>query len=72
MVSDSGKVQYYNVYRAFERSGRKVTLFKRVTLEVAQLNCRGAHTSSQTDTSAAGKARTRRHGPWFHCYTAVR
>jgi len=39
-----------------------------LTLEEAQAHCRDKETSSTTCTSKAGKARTRRWGPWFDGY----
>jgi len=45
------------------------TIIKRCTLEEAQRHCQDPETSSSTCTSKTGKARTRRAGPWFDCYT---
>jgi hypothetical protein len=39
-----------------------------LTLEQAQEHCRDPETSSSTCVKAAGKARTRRKGPWFDGY----
>ena len=47
--------------------GRRV-IARGLTLEQAQAHCGDPETSSSTCTKAAGKARTRRMGPWFDGY----
>jgi hypothetical protein len=44
------------------------TIQRGLTLEQAQAHCSDPETSSTTCTTAAGKARTRRLGPWFDGY----
>ncbi len=58
----------YDIVR-FYFSGRRRTIRSRVTLEEAQAHCRDPETSFRTCAKAAGKARTRRCGPWFDGYT---
>lgn len=53
----------------FNRPGHRRTIDTGLTLEQAQAHCKDPETSSRTCTSAAGKRRTREHGPWFDCYT---
>ena len=48
--------------------GRSRTIAKGLTLAEAQRHCQDPETSSSTCTSAEGKARTRRSGPWFDGY----
>jgi len=56
----------YRVIRFyFNRPGYRRTILDRLTLAEAQAHCNDPETSSSTCTSAAGKARTRRLGPWF-------
>lgn len=52
---------YFNHY-----GGR--TIRKNLTLEQAQAHCKDPESSSRTCTSGAGKARTRKFGPWFDGY----
>ena len=59
----------YKIVRGYQNSYRKQTIQKNMTLEEAQAHCRDPETSSSTCTSAAGKARTRKLGPWFDGYT---
>lgn len=49
---------------------RVVAGMGKVALQTAQAHCRDPETSSRTCTSAAGKARTRKYGPWFDSYQA--
>lgn len=59
----------YKVVRVyFNRPGYRRTILDRVTLEQAKQHCSDPETSSRTCTSSAGKARTRRMGPWFDCF----
>ena len=39
-----------------------------LTLEEAQAHCSDPETSSRTARNSAGKARTKRYGPWFDGY----
>lgn len=61
----------YKIFRCF-LGGRKRFIKYVPTLELAQEHCCNPETSSKTCTSAAGKRRTRRCGPWFDAYTEVR
>lgn len=64
--------ELYNVRRLyFRQPGRKRLILSRVTLEQAQAHCSDPQTSSSTCTSSAGRARTRRMGPWFDSYEKV-
>ena len=48
--------------------GKKRTIETGLTLEQAQKHCDDDETSSRKCTSAAGHARTRKHGAWFDGY----
>ena len=64
--------QLYNIVRFFADPNKPARVVKRgVTLEEAQEHCNDPETSSRTCTSATGKARTRKHGPWFDGWRAV-
>jgi hypothetical protein len=61
----------YNVVRFYrDRPGhyRRRVILRGVTLGQAQRHCQDPETSSSTATSAAGKRRTKRYGPWFDGY----
>jgi hypothetical protein len=59
----------YRVVRCYmNRPGRRRTLAHGLTLAEAQEHCRDPETTSKTATSAAARACTRRHGPWFDTY----
>lgn len=59
----------YKVQRLyFHKPGKKVTLYDRLTLEEARTICRDPESSSRTAVSKAGRATTKRHGPWFNSY----
>jgi hypothetical protein len=59
----------YKIVRSyFNADIRKRTIATGLTLEEAQAHCRDPETSSRTCTRPAGKARTRRLGPWFDGY----
>ena len=59
----------YKVVRCYmNREVRRPTIATRLTLEEAQAHCKDPETSSSTCTNAAGKARTRKLGPWFDAY----
>jgi len=51
---------------------RRRTIARGLTLEQAQAHCSHPDTSSTTCTSAVGRARTRRMGPWFDGYDEAR
>ena len=57
----------YKIVRGYFRGGRR-TIATGLTLAEAQAHCQDPETSSRTCTKAAGKARTRRMGPWFDGY----
>jgi len=62
----------YKIVRMFYTSGlRKRTIKTGLTLKEAQEHCQDPETSSRTCTSSAGKARTKRCGPWFDGYEEV-
>ena len=64
------EIRAYKVVRFyFNRPGYRRTIIERCTLSEAQRHCNDPETSSSTCTSSAGKARTRRMGPWFDGYT---
>ena len=58
----------YKIIRGFRDSRRRITIARNLSLEEAQAHCRDLQTSSSTCTSATGRARTRKLGPWFDGY----
>jgi hypothetical protein len=59
----------YNIVRLYREAGkRRYTLQRGVTLEQARRHCSDPETSSSTCTSAIGRARARKLGPWFDSY----
>jgi hypothetical protein len=48
--------------------GKSKTLETGVTEEYAKAHCSDPETSYKTCTKSAGKARTRKYGPWFDYY----
>lgn len=52
----------------FNKPGQRRTIIDRCTLAQAQVHCNDPETSSATATSSAGRARTRKLGPWFDGY----
>ena len=62
--------KYYIVRMFQDRDKRsyRVPGMGGLTLEEAQAHCQDPETSSKTCTSAAGRRRTRQHGPWFDGY----
>jgi len=59
----------YKIVRMYFRSDIPTrTIDSGLTLEQAQAHCRDPQTSSSTCTNSAGKARTKRYGPWFDGY----
>ncbi len=62
----------YKIVRMFQdRYHPRRTIKTGLTLEEAQKHCQDPETSSRTCTKAAGKARTKRCGPWFDGYEEV-
>lgn len=57
----------YRIVRHYFRNGHR-TIATGLSLKWAQAHCQNPETSSNTATSGAAKARTRRHGPWFDGY----
>lgn len=68
MAKDQGLYDVVRFYR--DRPGHCRVILRRVDLATAQAHCGDPETSSSTCTSATGKARTRRMGPWFDGYRA--
>src|SRR4030095_4567800 len=63
----------YRIVRMYFRAAtRKRVIASGLTLEQAQAHCQDPETSARTCTSSAGRARTRRMGPWFDGYEEVR
>lgn len=59
----------YKVTRRYFRDDvSNRTIKTGLTLEKAQAHCSDPETSSRTCTSAAGKRRTKKCGPWFDSY----
>jgi hypothetical protein len=58
----------YKIVRMYFQGGSRI-IKRGLTLEEAQKHCTNPETSSSTCTTATGKARTRRMGPWFDGYT---
>jgi hypothetical protein len=75
-VAGGSAVSTYKIVRFFHgKAGadghlqsRKRTIETGLSLEQAQEHCNDPDTSSTTCTSAAGRARTRKHGDWFDGY----
>lgn len=57
----------YQIVRRYFKGGKRV-ISTGLTLEQAQEHCSDPETSSRTCTNSAGRARTRRKGPWFDSY----
>jgi hypothetical protein len=73
MHPHTAEERIYRVIRFyFNRPGYKRTILDRLTLSEAQAHCSDPETSSLTCTKAAGKARTRKVGPWFDGYDVDR
>lgn len=59
----------YRIVRLYrDRTTPSRTIRRGLTLEQAQAHCQDPETSSSTCTSAEGKRRTKRLGPWFDGY----
>ena len=63
-------MQTYTITRLFRDSPNRTIVKRGLTLEQAQAHCSDPETSSSTCTSAEGKRRTKRSGPWFDSYSA--
>ncbi len=61
-------MSYKIIRNYFNDRFNKRTIDTGLTLEEAQRHCKDPETSSSTCTSAVGRARTRRMGPWFDSY----
>src|SRR3989304_5789146 len=62
-------IMSYKIVRMYQdRDIRSKTIRTGLTLKEAQEHCQDPETSSRTCTSSAGKARTKRCGPWFDGY----
>lgn len=60
----------YKIKRSF-MNGKTITLETGVTKERASTHCNDPETSYKTCTNRIGKARTRKHGPWFDYYVKM-
>jgi len=59
----------YRIVRIYrDHSTPSRTIRRGLTLEEAQAHCSNPETSSSTCTTAEGKRRTARLGPWFEGY----
>lgn len=58
----------YKIVRSYQNSYRRRVIECGLTLEEAQAHCKDSEASSNTCTSSAKKAITRRNGPWFDGY----
>jgi len=68
-VGELRTLRVFRVIRLFrDKPGCRVTIRKGLTLEEAQRWCHDPETSSSTCTSAVGRRRTERFGPWFDSY----
>jgi hypothetical protein len=62
----------YKIIRMYQNHDiRSKTIKTGLTLKEAQKHCQDPETSSRTCTTSAGKARTKRCGPWFEGYEEV-
>lgn len=59
---------HYRIVRHYFNGGKR-TIRTGLSLIQAQAHCNDPETSSSTCTTAAGRARTHRMGPWFDGYT---
>lgn len=62
----------YRVVRFFFNSGRRRIVKWCLPLSLAQEHCCNPQTSSSSCTDRAGKARTRKFGPWFDAYEEIK
>lgn len=62
-------MERYRIVRMYADPNKRARVIARgLSLEDAQRWCSDPETSSRTCTSSAGKARTRKYGPWFDGY----
>ena len=59
----------YSIVRSYFKGSSRV-IDTGLTLEEAQAHCADPESSSRTCTTAAGRRRTARMGPWFDGYEA--
>ena len=60
----------FKIIRHYQRAGiRKRVIQTGLTEAEAQAHCSDPETSSSTCKKSAGRARTRKYGPWFDGYT---
>lgn len=69
-TSCKGK-RMYNIVRLYFKGGSRI-IHRNVSLEEAQTHCHDKETSSSTATNRKSKEITRRMGPWFDSYSAVK
>jgi hypothetical protein len=62
----------YKIIRSYRDSYTKRTVATVMTLEEARAHCNDPETASDTCTNAAGRARTKRCGPWFDGYETIK
>lgn len=60
--------RYKIVRHYFDGSRGRRTVQRGLTLAEAQKHCRSPESSSKSAVSSAGRARTRKYGPWFDGY----
>jgi hypothetical protein len=58
----------YKIVRSYQNTYGHRVIARGLTLAEAQEYCRDPETSSRTCQKAAGRARTRKMGPWFDGY----
>lgn len=58
----------YRIERIYQHSGVRRVIKRHLSLEEAQAHCRDPETSGSTSTSAEGRRRTFRCGPWMDTY----
>ena len=58
----------YSIIRLYQ-NGRRQVVKRGLTEALAKEHCSNPETSSSTCTTAEGKRRTRRNGPWFEGFT---
>ncbi len=66
---EGANARYRIVRHYFNAWPNHRTIKAGLTLAQAQAHCKDPETSSSTCTKAAGRARTRRIGPWFDGYS---
>lgn len=61
----TGKYKIIRFFQSDRMICTRITIRRGLTREEAAAHCNDPETSSSTCTKSVGKARTRRHGPWF-------